>query len=233
MKRCLTVFLLFALLLCGTTAFQAETAITKDDLRTWLNMSFDAADYTAESFEVYRNARNYAFEVYEWKDAEQALVEQAVSRIEAATKGLVKIMDRDKLLTYIADLEVYLCSPTRQLPDAVRTQLQEAVDRFKALYDDKELTSEQLSDAEKNYWQLISLAEEQFYEHAPVSPYDEETDGLKIPTDFNEEKQTSGRVTVLRLWISVAGAVLILIGFTVTVIYLATGRKNKDNQEIG
>ena len=99
---------------------------------------------------------------------------------------------------------------------------------FRTLCNSDTVTQEQIASATATYQSMIALADGDAAEILPVTPYDEETDGLIIPENFNEQKKTSGKVTELRLWLTVIGGVLIVVGITVTVIYLATSRKAKN-----
>ena len=77
MKRIIAIALLLLFAFSATTALNAETA-DKNKLRELLTDTYDAEQYTPESYEEYRNARKYAFEVYEYADALPVQVETAM-----------------------------------------------------------------------------------------------------------------------------------------------------------
>ena len=132
------------------------------------------------------------------------------------------------LSDFISSLEGYLYSDTFRISESVRSQLTAAVKEFRTLCNSDTVTQEQIASATTTYQSMIALADGDAAEILPVTPYDETTDGLIIPENFNEQKKTSGKVTELRLWLTVIGGALIVVGITVTVIYLATSRKAKN-----
>lgn len=227
MKRIIAIALLLLFTFSAVTVLNAEEA-DKNKLRELLTDTYDAEQYTPETYEEYRNARKYAFDVYEYADALPVQVETAISRLENAVKNLKKPIDTRVLSDYISSLEGYLYSNTHHVSESVRSQLTAATKEFRALLNSESVTEEQLAAATATYQAMILLADGDAYEILPVTPYDEQTDGLVIPENFNEQKKTSGKVTELRLWMTVFGGILILVGITVTVIYLATARKAKN-----
>ncbi len=214
MKR-IVAFFLFAL--CLITLSVSSLAADKSSLAALLNEVCDPAEYTAETYQPYQKAVNGAVAIYEKDGATQEEIDQAAAELKTAKNGLISILNRDLLLEYVDEIEDYLYSTTYDLSPEAETLLTDARKEFLALYEDLNLTKEQLNGAKKTYESVMQIAGES-KEIQKFSAEEADKD-VVIPEKVISNSGGVGRVTTIRLILLGIGIVGIVLGTTASILY--------------
>ena len=215
MKRILAFFLF---ILCISTLSVSSFAADKSTLATLLKEVYDPTLYTVETYQPYQDAVGRGIAVYENDGATQEQIDEVTAELKTARDGLIPLLNRDLLLEYVDEIENFLYGTTYNLSTETTIILTDARKEFLSLYDDINLTKEQLNNAEKKYQSVIEIARNS-KEIQKFSP--EEADkNIVIPQKVISTSQDLGKVTAIRLTLLGIGIAGILLGVTAAILYL-------------
>ncbi len=213
MKRIFTLLLALICILCLTVF-----SFAKSELSDLLLENFDPTMYTEESYRNYQKALDKAISVQENMEATADDVNVAKEELIAAKNGLVLILDRDTLLSYIETIDEFLNSTTYRISDAMEQKLVEAKSEFFTLYESESLTKEQIEEATNKFSSLKKEAED--LEEVKKFEAEEAPDDVVVPKKVISSTQGLGKVTEIRLTIVGVAAGVLVLGLIAFILYL-------------
>lgn len=215
MKR---IFAFFLFVLCVATLSVSSLAADKSSLGTLLNEVYDPTQYTTETYQRYQKAVDRGIAVYENDDATQEQIDEVTTELKNAKNELIPLLNRDLLLEYVDDIEDFLYGTTYNISEETATILTDARKEFLSLYDNINLTKEQLNNAEKKHKDVIEIAQKS----KEVQKFSSKEAGndVVIPEKVISSSQGLGKVTAIRLTLLGIGIAGILLGVTAAILYL-------------
>lgn len=217
MKRFLAAALFFGCILSFSVFTIAET-VTRDAILGMLKENYVADLYTTESYRAYQVAEDWALYVVQHQEATQEDLNDAYQRLVNAKEGLILLVDRTSLETYLSDLEEVIHSPEYDYAPEVEAALIRVREQIQILYEKPVLTTEEISAAEVQYKAVMEVAMES-YEVYPFAPEDAK-EGVFVPTKVYSSAQQMDQVTIVRVSIVGVGLLFTVLGVIATVIYM-------------
>lgn len=217
MKRFLAAVLFFGCILSFSVFTLAET-VTRDSILGMLKENYVADLYTTDSYRAYQVAEDWALYVVQHQEATQEDLNDAYQRLVVAKEGLVLLVDRQPLETYLNDLEEVIHSAEYDYAPEVEAELIRVRELIQTLYEKPELTQEEISAAEGQYRAVMENAMES-YEVFPFSPEDAK-EGVFVPTKVYSSAQQMDQVTIVRVTIVGVGLLFTILGIIATIIYM-------------
>lgn len=226
MKRTLILLLTLLLLAAITVTVGADTDL-RSELFTLLSKNYNQSFYTIPTYAVYHAALTDALQVYDAQAATEEQLSEALAKLRQGIDQLQPRLDRSVLGDYAEELNEHLSDPRMEYPAELKEAMISLRDELRLMESDKALTEEGLTAAIDR---CNAMTERIYNEKIPIpsfSPYNE-NEGIVIPEDYMESEETAGKVTELRIRLVYLGVVCIPVGLIVMIVYLATGRNQKN-----
>ena len=170
-----------------------------------------------QSFQPYQKALNNGLSVYDDQSATKEQIDLAVKELQNAKAELVLILDREILLTYVSEIDGFLYQENYIVPEETFRILTETKTEFTNLYQNEDLTYEQISAAYDKFSAATSLMESA-KKAERFSPNDAKEDVI-VPSKIISGEKGLGQITSVRLTLLGIGCGLILLGAITTVLY--------------
>ncbi|MBQ1965768.1 MAG: hypothetical protein II348_03745 [Clostridia bacterium] len=213
MKKIISFVLLLVCVLCLSV-----TALGRTELSGLLLRNYNAELYTEESYNKYQKAVNQAIAVQEKANATQEEINAVKEELKTAESGLVFFLNRNTLLTFAEEIDLFLKKTTHNLPSETEQALSEAKAEFLALYESNALTEEQLNDAAEKYAAVMEKANNT--EEIKKFSEKDADHGIIVPEKVINSTQSLSKVTEIRLTIVYIGAGLCVLGLVSLIVYL-------------